>query len=166
VKVSELEQKAETAEQYSRRNCLRVSGIPETQSEVTDVKILDIIKGINVDLSFIDIDSSHRLGKPRSFASAAAGDRPARQKLYLNNTKLNASGHAGVYINEDLTRDRSSMFYHACSLLKTKNVTIVWTADGKILVRENDLTVRRINTTDSLDELKRCAAPQVARLNS
>ncbi|WAR10532.1 hypothetical protein MAR_035608 [Mya arenaria] len=56
--------------------------------------------------------------------------------------KLKAYGYAGVYINEGLTRERSSDFYHARSLLKTKNITSVWTADGTILVRVNHLTAK------------------------
>ena len=43
-RVQKLESAAEVAEQYSRRNCLRVSGIGETVRENTDEIILKMLK--------------------------------------------------------------------------------------------------------------------------
>ena len=50
---------------YSRRNCLRISGIPETKSESTDDIVLDMANAIGADLILEDIERSHWLGKPK-----------------------------------------------------------------------------------------------------
>ena len=63
-KAARLEAAADEAEQYSGRNCLRVSGVPESPKEITDELILSIATAIDVDLDLRDVDRSHRLGKP------------------------------------------------------------------------------------------------------
>ena len=49
------------AEQYSRRNILRISGVEEKADEVIDDIVLQIAEVCGVDLSLSDIDRSHRL---------------------------------------------------------------------------------------------------------
>ena len=51
------------AEQYSRRNCLRISGIPESDDEDTDSIVLAIATECDANIDIADIDRSHRLGK-------------------------------------------------------------------------------------------------------
>ena len=59
TRVSTLEAKADAAEQYSRRNCLRVAGIKEIASENTDVYVIDMAKAIGADITLDDIERSH-----------------------------------------------------------------------------------------------------------
>ena len=63
-KIQQLEAKTDLAEQYSRRNCLRISGVPETADENTDDYICDFAHALDVDLTINGIDRSHRVGKP------------------------------------------------------------------------------------------------------
>ena len=56
----------DNAEQYSRRNSLRMSGVPETATENTDTLVLDAARAINSDIDLCDIDRSHRVGRPRA----------------------------------------------------------------------------------------------------
>ena len=49
-RVEKLEGAVEQAEQYSRRNLLRMSGIPEDPNERTDTIAVDIATAISVDL--------------------------------------------------------------------------------------------------------------------
>ncbi|KAH3738900.1 hypothetical protein DPMN_045543 [Dreissena polymorpha] len=59
--VAKLTLQADRAEQYSRSNCLRVTGIPETKdNEDTDEIILDMAIEIGANLSIEEIDRSHR----------------------------------------------------------------------------------------------------------
>ena len=51
TRVSKLETTAEAAEQYSRRNCLRISGYKERENENTDNIILEMTSKLNVDLN-------------------------------------------------------------------------------------------------------------------
>ena len=69
-KISELkadnEIKFDDHEQYSRRNCLVITGLPETEGEDTDTIIHNLFLnklGINMDI--YQIDRSHRLGPRR-----------------------------------------------------------------------------------------------------
>ena len=64
-RVTKLESAVDAAEQYSRRNCLRISGMKEGAFENIDTIVLDIAKAIGVDL---DVDRSHRLGRPGTVA--------------------------------------------------------------------------------------------------
>ena len=69
---------ADNAEQYSRRNCLRISDVPENNDEVTDNIVLDLATAIDADIKLEDIDRRHRLGKPKSRDSS--DDTPARPR--------------------------------------------------------------------------------------
>ena len=62
-RIRALERKLEDSEQYSRRNCVRIFGIPERKGEQTDDIVLTIAKeklGIDIDIN--DIDRSRRTG--------------------------------------------------------------------------------------------------------
>ena len=64
VEVKNLEKKADDQEQYSRRNCLLIHGLDETEIVDTDEMALDVINNkLNIEMSQISIDRSHRLGK-------------------------------------------------------------------------------------------------------
>ena len=64
VEVKNLEKKADDQEQYSRRNCLLIHGLTETKTEDTDEMVLDVINNkLNIEMSQISIDRSHRLEK-------------------------------------------------------------------------------------------------------
>ena len=53
-------------EQYSRRNCALIHGIPETPDEKTDEVFISTVKQhLKVNLKARDLERSHRLGKPK-----------------------------------------------------------------------------------------------------
>ena len=67
VEVKNLEKKADDQEQYSRRNCLLIHGLTETTTEDTDKMVLDVVNNkLNIKMSQISIDRSHRLGKRKA----------------------------------------------------------------------------------------------------
>ena len=58
-------------EQYSRRNCLLIHGVKESEKEDTDKVVIEFFeKEMKEKLSANDIDRSHRLGKKQT------GSRP------------------------------------------------------------------------------------------
>ena len=70
LKVTGLEEKVEfltteneNTNQYSRRNCLRLSGVKETES--TDKILMDVISALGLDLTLEQVDRTHRLGPHR-----------------------------------------------------------------------------------------------------
>ena len=44
--IEELDERIDDLEQYSRRNCLKFSGIKETKGENTDALIINIINNV------------------------------------------------------------------------------------------------------------------------
>ena len=64
--VIALQTKEDEIEQYSRRMCLRISGIRETQNEDVTKKVLGFAKTVNSNIKSADIDRAHRVGRPRS----------------------------------------------------------------------------------------------------
>ncbi|XP_070209670.1 uncharacterized protein [Littorina saxatilis] len=60
-----LKDEVDNLEQYSRRNCIRIGPIPESDHENTDDIATAIAKSIGVDIGEA-IDRSHRIGKPPS----------------------------------------------------------------------------------------------------
>ena len=68
-----LEAKVNAAVQYSRRNCLRIAGVPGHTSENTD----KLDEGHRCEVSMDNIEQSHRVGKRRESV------RP-RQVLFIS----------------------------------------------------------------------------------
>ena len=74
-----LKDQIDSLEQYSRRNCLRISPVPEVSSESTDDIVKTVAKTIGVTLPDNAIDKSHRVGKVT--AGGLNRDRPIHVKF-------------------------------------------------------------------------------------
>ena len=156
ARVAALEAQADQAEQYSRRNCLRISGIPETTGENTDNIVLSIANDIDSEVRLQDIDRSHRVGnlnkkrsKPREIIVKFSTYR-ARANFYQQRTLMKERGHEGTFINEDITKKRSEYLYEARKLFKSNKLKGCWSSDGTILVKDNDDKVHRITSLNDL----------------
>lgn len=168
AKISKLEQfnntyerKLDTAEQYSRRNCLRISGVSETPDENTDDIVLKIARECDVDLSLADISRSHRV-KPRAKQPTSTGNiRPRdiivkfisyrlRSALYKKKMQLKGNDlFRGVYINEDLTQVRADLLRLARQLLRSKSILGAWSYDGRVFIKK--LNGSRIHVQSKCD---------------
>ena len=100
ARVELLEAKVDAAEQYSRRNCLRIAGVPENPSENTDVYVMDLTRAIDAEVSLNDIERSHRVGRrrvsgrPRDIIVKFSSYR-TRRKVYGARTKTKVNGYRG-----------------------------------------------------------------------
>lgn len=135
--------RCEELEQYSRRNSVRVQGIPEEDREDAIHKALELANGklnLNPPLLSSDIDRAHRVGSPRTdgrprsllikFATYQQRFRLMKNRYLLKNTP--------VFINEDLTRYRSKLLYEARALKRAGKINELWTFDGRIHVKIGD----------------------------
>ena len=147
--IQRLEATIYLAEQYSRRNCLRISGVPETAHENTDDNISDFVHALDVDLTINDIDRIHRVGKAVIGFRNKSSDiivkfvsYRMRAKFYKARVLSKNRGYKGVFINEDLTKSRSLLMYEARRRVKSKQLKSAWSSDGSMLVRlyDGDLT--------------------------
>lgn len=170
-KINELEnhkqmtsKSLDTAEQYSRRSCLRISGVAETPDESTDDIVLNIARACDVEMTLAEIDRSHRV--PTRKPSAAGKSHPhdiivkfvsyrSRAALYSGKSRLkNNDNFTRVYINEDLTRLRASLLRSARQLVKINKVTSAWSHDGRIFVKCIDGSRRLISSIDDINNLQ------------
>ncbi|XP_071497095.1 uncharacterized protein [Diadema antillarum] len=165
--ITNLQRTLNDAEQYSRRNCLWLYGIPESDHEDTDEVMLDLAsKELNVKLKPEDIDRSHRICPPRP-VKRGEKTKPPRpiivkfatyrvRHLVIRNRKRLKGKHIGI--EEDLTATNRNLLQKANELVKTNsNVIAAWSTDGRILVllkATNRGTVKkRIHSVTDLQRL-------------
>ena len=146
-------------EQYSRRNCLIFHGVNEREGEITDVIVKDLCKDrLDIDISAKDLDRSHRLGqskgknrtKPRGII-AKFTNYNVRNRVYQGRRNLRDQQGPPIFIQENLTKLRTDLFWEIKSKLKN-DIKHVWTQDGRIKVVTSD--DRRVTLTNR-DHLKR-----------
>ena len=112
--VKNLENQLDRQEQYSRRNCILIHGITETQDENTDdISLRTINEHLELELTEKELDRTHRIGNPKS-----GNKRPRpiivkfaryniRRKIFVYEKRLKNSG---ISITESLTKGRMNFF--------------------------------------------------------
>lgn len=142
--LKEVIEKNDELEQYSRRSCLRVSGINESDNENVTEKIIHLASRTGADITARDIDRAHRVGKKNTGRNRQA-DREiiikfstydARLKFLKSRTKLREKNEK-IYINEDLTKFRKNLAYECRDLRRKKLIKNTWVFGGNIYVEEN-----------------------------
>ena len=159
--VNDLKAAMDDAEQYARRNCLILSGVEEREGECTDELVTNICKKeLDIELTVEDIDRSHRLGTPPSSGESSDGhptrssqhrrrlrniimkftNYRIREKIYSSRKELRkSSSGTPLYINESLTKERSSLFWKIKKAIN--GVIVVKPPNGRRIkvTRESDL---------------------------
>jgi hypothetical protein len=65
-KITETDMRTDDLEQYGRRHSLRISVIPESHKEHTDMLICEFLKNeLNIEINMGNIDRSHRVGQKK-----------------------------------------------------------------------------------------------------
>ncbi|MEW8546921.1 MAG: hypothetical protein AB2693_25685 [Candidatus Thiodiazotropha sp.] len=161
TRVVKLEEAVDNAEQYSRRNCLRITGIQEADNEATDDIVINLARNIDVELSPQDIDRSHRLGRPESGDIGTRKPRDIivkfttyrmRAKFYKARVLTKSRGFKGVFVNEHLTKLRGRLMYQARRRVKSQQLKSAWSSDGVILVKHFNDSVQRITAENDLPD--------------
>lgn len=144
--LRETQQIVNDLEQYSRRYCLDISGVPESTGEETDSLVMEVARAAGVTISRDDIEVSHRVGKPRPGKTRKiilrCGTFRKRQELFQARKVLRSDAACEVFISENLTRHNSEIMYQARKLRHEKTIAAAWTDNGrpKIRVTENGPT--------------------------
>ena len=138
TKVEKLEYTADRMEQYSRRNSIRIHGLPEVKGEDTDSLVIETVKEkMGLDISTADIDRTHRIGAPPKQSGKV---RPVivkfvryndRRKIYENKKLLKG---IKVSITESLTAHRVAKLKEAVKKFGFNNV---WSNGGRIIYKDN-----------------------------
>lgn len=160
-------------EQYSRRDCLEIRGIPVSKPENTDKIIRDLGSMIGVDIQDDDISTSHRL--PVRDSGDTNRDpaiivkfvrRHVRDAFYKakKNLKDKTSKDLGflrtqerkIYVSESLTQKNKQLFKRTYKAKMNLGIRFIWTRQGKIFLRADDNSpVIPITNEKDLDLLHR-----------
>ena len=129
-KNENLENLLEAQEQYSRRNCLLIHGLPAEINENTDntvIKFLEINLGINVTEK--DLDRSHRLSRPNSPIIVKLISHNLKTLIFSCKKKLKGKN---FFLTESLTPKRMSCIKKLNTLREAGKIKSFWSNDGKI----------------------------------
>ena len=139
-------------EQYSRKDNVRISNLPDPHDsdEDTNQLVVKLAKDLGVEITERDISTSHRLGK-----NSVTYCRPVIVKFCRRDTKMKImmkrkllKDHADydrVYVNDDLTKVR----YKLCKQLREDSYK-AWTIGGKIFFKD---AAEVISTIDSFSDV-------------
>lgn len=136
-KYDDVEDILDEQEQYSRRNCLVIFGVPENDRENTNEVTMGIFKNnLNIEVHSGEIDRSHRIGpkshkkdKPRGIIVKFA-QYNIRDKVYKAKKRLKGSTPK-MHILESLTAKRVKLLDDLRKKLKDK-LAASWTQDGRL----------------------------------
>ena len=147
-------------EQYSRRNNIRIWGIPEAEGEEDAQATIDrVVKVLNeklgAKLTSYDIDIAHRIGKKKKIKKSGRCiivkflSRMSKIKC-LKDRKTRLKG-TNIFIQEDLTNLNYSVYMAARS---NDEVQKCWTIDGSVyVVMKGSEEITRIEYPDYQDWL-------------
>lgn len=145
-------------EQYGRRMCLDISGIPGDTAdprEDVEAKILEYTRKHNIPLTSSDIDKCHRKGRPKVNINRKViikfTNSKARQCVYEARKRMGD----GIFVQENLTRLREHIGFEARQLVRAKLVTRTWVAGCKIYALfPGDSKSRVIDSMDVIDRIR------------
>ena len=151
MRVVALEECCDNLEQYSRRNTLRIRGLPEAIHEDTDDLVKELAaRKLEVQVADHDVVRSHRVGK-RSEDRGTPRDVIVRftthnkkRAIMKNARKLKGSK---LFINEDMTKARATMAWEARNLKREGKITDTWTRDGVIFVKLGENRIKSFTAT-------------------
>lgn len=139
--VNNLKLELDNLEQYGRRMCLDISGIPGDtgdQNEDVESKILKHINNITLSdgsklkITPHDIDRCHRKGKPKQNENRKIivkfTNSRARQKCYAARKLFGT----GVFVQENLTPFRERLAYEARLLVRDSKLGKSWIAGCRV----------------------------------
>ena len=138
--VRQLTYENDRLQQYTRRENVRISGIPlkkdETNKDVEE-KTLAMLNKTGTVVNAEDLAACHRVGKAKD------GSRPVivrfvsrRKRTDIMKTKKALKGKEsckGIYINDDLTPLRAKLLHYCKS---APEVERTWTLDGRIFCQK------------------------------
>ena len=162
--VGDLEDQVESQEQYSRRNCLRISGLTEQDGEdvgETTLKLFNQKMDVQPPIQPSDIDRIHRLGEKRDdgrprgvivkFSAYTARNRVMKARRNLNNRNIQPKD--AIYVNESLTLQRSKLLYKARMMKRQRRIEKVWTHDGSLVIKDLHGRIRSAKTCKEIEKM-------------
>ncbi len=155
--VNSLSIEVDDLEQYSRRDCIEVSGVPLQRDEDAEQSIINIGKVIGIDVDREDIQACHRINsKPNAAIICKFVNRKLKEAFMKNKREItrmesiseklgfssesNSGGSLKLFLNESLTRRNKYLFKLVRDRKKEKDWNFAWTKNGTIFARKSKET--------------------------
>ena len=142
--LENTEKNLNNLEQYSRRECIEINGIPCTHEESTDEIVVALAKQVGVHITTNDISVSHHLknltkSKQPSTIIAKFVSWKIRNQIFENRFKLKKANLGKmIFINESLTRTNRKIFNMCRNFKKDNNWKYVWMKQGQTYLKKSD----------------------------
>ena len=152
-------------QQYTRRNSIRINGIPAPEDrsresvQQLETKVKALFKDkMKVNLAGTDFCRIHRTGKPKQGAPRQVLVKFTNyyaKRCVIKARKLckDFNGPHPIYVNEDLTRQRAKLAARAGAAKRSKQLKDTWTWDGKIFLKLFTDHVKVVSTQEELDNI-------------
>lgn len=172
--IEQLKQDLDDHEQYIRRECLEIRGIPLGLNEDTNEIVRKVGHLVDIDISERDISVSHRLPHKNKPTPQSDNKDPSiivrfvrrdlRDEFYKARSKLKekTTRDLGIerlspqklFITESLTKRNKNLLNKCLQKKKELQYKFLWTKYGKILLRKHEKShVVAICTENDLDKL-------------
>ena len=150
IRLTNVEERCDDLEQYSRRNTVRIRGVAEAQNENTDCVVKELAtRKLSIQISDSDVVRSHRVGER---AEDRSTPRDIIVRFTTHNTKSSVMRSARklkgthVFINENLTKTRATIAWEARTLKRERKISDTWTRDGVIFVKKGETGIKSFTT--------------------
>ena len=169
--VQKLQVACNDLQQYSRRECLEIRGIPVTEGEDTDMLVMKVGELMGVEIKEDNISVSHRLPTSSKYKGKATDPaiivkfvrRDVKERYYkgrkhlkdCTTCNLGFPGMKHININESLTERNKELFNECAKFKKDLKFLYIWTSNGKIYLRKTqDSPMILVNNKDDLKKLR------------
>ena len=174
-----VEVKLDELEQYARRDCLEITGIPVVPNDSPALLVKEMSEIMGVNLNENDISIAHRLPptkKVKDRLIVKFTRREKRDEIYSKRKNLKSkrtkdlpsvvcepesavvSHKAQIHVNESLTPYRKRLLGRILQFKRDHNYKFIWTANGKIMLKKTESSTTKCFVThgefeEFLDEL-------------
>eukprot|EP00794_Sanderia_malayensis_P001405 gene1405-biopygen1156 len=135
-------------EQYGRRDCLEISGIPKKEKENAESLVIKLGEKLGIKCEEHHIQACHRNGPREDAAIICKFLNRKSKELFMQKRRelrnitakdldLNEAGNLKIFINESLTKKNKHLFKLTRDRKKEAGWDFTWTKNGVIFARKN-----------------------------
>lgn len=161
--IIELERQCWRNEQYSRRECLEVAGIPDfTEDHKLEETVIDVLNKIDVPVQKDNIEACHWIktkGNSKKvivkFSRRKDADNVRKAKKKLKTTNLSSVGiNNPVFINDSLCKYYKTLWSKCKKLSNNKYIHSFWVTNGALRIKVTETSnVEGISHLSDLENL-------------
>ena len=145
-KTASMIMSLDAMQQYLRRDCLEITGIPVLPVDKPKELVKELGSALGININKNDISTAHRLPDTKKVKDRIIVKfvrRDVREEVYKNRKRLVGKCTTCLpSVNEEigLTAYRKCLFGKIHAFKRDKNYKFIWTANGRIHLRENEAT--------------------------